>query len=137
MTHLINTSSFNTAVCTTIYTTNRRINIMQPSQKKEWFAILGRLTIFSAGIQYYFLGWQHIRKRSYFKINMSMVANHAPSVPIRTQFLSGSMSVNLAFQLSDKTLKSSHPHFCIIRPGSFWGTVDDATQSTVLLSLCA
>ena len=77
MTHLINTSSFNTAVCTTIYTTNRRINIMQPSQKrKEWFAILGRLTIFSVGIQYYFLGWRHIRKRSYFKINMSIVSQN-------------------------------------------------------------
>ena len=38
----------------------------------------------------------------------SMVANHAPSLPILTQFPSGSMSVNLAFQLSDKTLKSSY-----------------------------
>ena len=35
---------------------------------------------------------------------MSMVANHAPSVPILIQFPSGSMSVNLVFQLSDKTL---------------------------------
>ena len=38
----------------------------------------------------------------------SMVANHVPSVPILTQFPSGSMSVNLVFQLSDKTLKSSY-----------------------------
>ena len=46
---------------------------MQPSQKrKEWFAILGRLTIFIVGIQNYFLGWRHIRKRSYFKINILM-----------------------------------------------------------------
>ena len=37
----------------------------------------------------------------------SMVENRAPSVPILSQFPSGSMSVNLAFQLSDKTLKSS------------------------------
>ena len=37
----------------------------------------------------------------------SMVANHVPSVPILTQFPSGSMSVNLDFQLSDKKLKSS------------------------------
>ena len=37
-----------------------------------------------------------------------MVANHAPSVPILSQFPSGSMSVNLAFQLSDKTVKSSY-----------------------------
>ena len=71
MTHLINTSTFNTAVCTTIHTTNRRINIMQPSQKRKgWFTILGRLTMYSVGIQYYYLGWRHIRKRSYFKINM-------------------------------------------------------------------
>ena len=78
MTHLIKTSIFNTAVCTTIYTTNRRINIMQPSQKrKEWFAILGRLTIFSVGIQYYYLGWRHIQKRSYFKINIMMCGTMA------------------------------------------------------------
>ena len=38
---------------------------------------------------------------------MSMVANHAPSVAILAQFPSGSMSVNLAFQLSDKTLTTS------------------------------
>ena len=38
---------------------------------------------------------------------ISMAANYAPSVPILTRFPSGSMSVNLAFQLSDKTLKSS------------------------------
>ena len=38
----------------------------------------------------------------------AMVVNHAPSVPILSQFLSGSMSVNLAFQLSDKTLKPSY-----------------------------
>ena len=38
---------------------------------------------------------------------ISVVANHASSVPILCQFLSGSMSINLAFQLSDKTLKSS------------------------------
>ena len=31
-----------------------------------------------------------------------MVVNHAPSVPILTQFPRGSVSVNLAFQLSDK-----------------------------------
>ena len=36
----------------------------------------------------------------------SMVANHAPSMPILSQFPSGSVSVNLAFQLSDKTLKA-------------------------------
>ena len=40
---------------------------------------------------------------------ISMVANHAPSMPILNQFLDGSMSINLAFQLlSDKTLKSSY-----------------------------
>ena len=39
---------------------------------------------------------------------ISMVANHAPSVPILTQFPRGSMSVNLACQLSKKTLKSSY-----------------------------
>ena len=41
---------------------------------------------------------------------MSMVAIHAPSGPIPNQFLSGSVSVNLDFQLSDKTLKSSYLH---------------------------
>ena len=39
---------------------------------------------------------------------ISMVTNYAPSVPILSQFLSGSMSVNLAFQLSGKTFKSSY-----------------------------
>ena len=39
----------------------------------------------------------------------SVVANHAPSVPILNQFPSGSMS--LLFQLSDKTLKSSNGLF--------------------------
>ena len=38
---------------------------------------------------------------------ISMVANHAPSVPILSQFPSRYMSINLAFQLSNKTLKSS------------------------------
>ena len=47
---------------------------MQPSQKrKKWFAILARLTICSVGIQYYYLGWRHIQKRSYFKINIVVV----------------------------------------------------------------
>ena len=39
---------------------------------------------------------------------ISVVANHAPSVPILARFLCGSMSINLAFQLNDKTLKSSY-----------------------------
>ena len=39
---------------------------------------------------------------------MSVVAIHDPSVPVLTRFPSGSMSVNLAFRLSDKTLKSSY-----------------------------
>ena len=40
---------------------------------------------------------------------ISMVANHAPSMPILSQLPSSSMSVNLAFQLlSNKTLKSSY-----------------------------
>ena len=38
----------------------------------------------------------------------SMVANHASSVPILSRFQSGSMDVNLAFQLSDKILQSSY-----------------------------
>ena len=38
----------------------------------------------------------------------SMVSKHAPSVTILNQFLSGSMSVNHALQLSDETLKSSY-----------------------------
>ena len=37
-------------------------------------------------------------------IIMSMVVIHAPFVSILSQFPSGSMSVNLAFHLSDKTL---------------------------------
>ena len=74
MTYLINTSSFNTAVCITIHTTTCMINIMQPSQKREgWFAILGRLTIFSVGIQCYYLGWRRIQKPSYFEINTLML----------------------------------------------------------------
>ena len=40
-------------------------------------------------------------------VTMSMVAIHAPSVRIPIQFPSGSASINLAFQLSNKTLKSS------------------------------
>ena len=39
---------------------------------------------------------------------MSMLTIHAPSVLILNQFPSGSMRVNLAFQFSDKTLKSSY-----------------------------
>ena len=39
---------------------------------------------------------------------MSMVANHAPFLPILTQFPSGSGGVNLACQLSNTTLKSSY-----------------------------
>ena len=46
-----------------------------------------------------------------------MVANHAPSVPILNQFPSGSISVNLAFQLSDKTLKSSYRHKLLVVVG--------------------
>ena len=84
MTHLINTSSFNTAVCTTIHTTNRKINIMQQSRKRKgWFAILGRLTIFSLEIQYYYLGWQHIQNRSYFKINIVVRVSHTLSTQSR------------------------------------------------------
>ena len=37
-----------------------------------------------------------------------MITIHAPSVPILAQFPSGSTGVNLAFQLSDKTLKPSY-----------------------------
>ena len=45
---------------------------------------------------------------------VSVVVNHAPFVPILFQFLSGSMSVNLAFQLSDKTLKSFCFHLRVL-----------------------
>ena len=38
-----------------------------------------------------------------------MIVNHAPSEPILAQFPSGSVSANLAFQLSDKMLsKGEH-----------------------------
>ena len=50
---------------------------------------------------------RHRSPTSLVHVIVSMVANHAPSVPILIQFPSGSMSANLAFQLSDKTSKSS------------------------------
>ena len=51
---------------------------------------------------------RHSSPTSLVYIITSVVANRVPSVLILIQFPSGSMSVNLAFQLSDKTLKSSH-----------------------------
>ena len=90
MTDLINTAGFITAVRTTIYTTNCRIHITYATitKRKGWFAILGRLTTFRVGIQYYLLGWRHIQKRSYFKINITVIKtenlcwdNHIPKSP--------------------------------------------------------
>ena len=54
-----------------------------------------------------------------------MVANHAPSVPILSQLPSGSMSVNLAFQFSDKTLKSSYLY---LLKGSLLAKKDEVAQ---------
>ena len=51
---------------------------------------------------------RHSESTSLVHVIMSMVANHAPSVPILSQFPSSSMSINLAFQLFGKTLKSSY-----------------------------
>ena len=63
-------------------------------------------------------GWlskAHIAKHSsptpLVHVITSRVVNCAPSVSILSQFPSGSKSVNLAFQLSDKTLKSSYKFY--------------------------
>ena len=53
---------------------------------------------------------RHSSPTPLFYVIISMVANHAPSMQILGQFPSGSMSVNLAFQSPDKTLKS--PYIC-------------------------
>ena len=119
MTHLINTSSFKTAVCTTIYTTNRRINIMQPSQKRKgWFAILGRLTIFSVGIQYHFLGWRHIRKRSYFKINIIIVL-FICCEPHWRRLLCGEMTIHPVPLLPGHCVPVGLPPLAPLRPSRF------------------
>ena len=63
----------------------------------------------------------HIRRHSIppplVCVVTSMVANRAPPVPILSQFPIGFMSVNLAFQLSDTTLKSSYSTIIIFATG--------------------
>ena len=54
---------------------------------------------------------RHSSPTPLFCVFTSVVANRAPSVPILSQSPSGSISVNLTFQLSDKMLKSLYPIF--------------------------